>query len=74
MGEETGFDWDADCGSHGPADCARDATAAGETYRQYAEAYLREWPFRNESNPPDDLIEGMVDAMTREAGADPLAG
>jgi len=62
MENETGFDWERDCGSVGPLAAAEVARGEGLTYTEYAEAYRVAWPWP-ESAQPDDLVEGMVEAM-----------
>ena len=56
------FDWMRDCGGDvTPTEAAQQARDAGQSYQQYAEEYVANWPFDEE--PPADLVEGMVAEM-----------
>ena len=61
--------WDR-CVGASPGHAVELALQNHETPRQFAEAYLAQWP--HEEPPPDDLVEVMVVAMETYMSAHPL--
>ena len=58
--------WDTCCGNYLPSLAAQDARDAGQTFEEYAQDYVDNWPFKDEpleAGEADAVVLMMVGEM-----------